>query len=83
MGASSWLTQNHEGFTRLAMNGGFPSTQDLRQSVQRQVNNIDRPQGRRQHANLAGLEHVSMVKNPAAKLIRMKSSRVLRFHIVC
>ena len=49
--------------------------------------NIDRSHRRIQHANLAGLEHISMVKNffadPAAKIDQDESSRVLRHYIVC
>ena len=65
--ASSWLTKDHEDFKRMAMNESYPRTQILIQSVQRQVKINMRPQRRNQHANLQGLEHISIVKNAVAE----------------
>ena len=50
--------------------------------------NTDRTQGRIQHANLAGLEHISLVKSYVAEWSRSEmdqdeSPRVLKFYIVC
>ena len=61
-------------FRRLAMNRSFSRTQDLMQSVQRQVKNSDRSKRLMQPANLAGFRwsRITLLRSPAAKLIRMK-----------
>ena len=42
--ASFWLSKDHKDLKRMAMNRSFPSTQDLMQSVQQQVQNTERTQ---------------------------------------
>ena len=37
---SSWLTKYREAFKRMALDKSFPRTQDLVQSVQRQVKTL-------------------------------------------
>ena len=53
--ASSWLTKEHEDLKRFDTVNTATSE------------NIDRSQRRIQHTNLAGLEHISMVKNYVAE----------------
>ena len=53
--------QDHEDFQRMAMNNSFPRTQDLIQSVQRQVQRCIHSAG------ITGLGHISFVKNCIAQ----------------
>ena len=52
-GLHFWLAKDHDDFKWMAMNKSFPSTQDLIQSVQRQVKTLIYRKDRVQHANLA------------------------------
>ena len=78
--ASSWLTQGHEDIKRMAMNKSFPRTPRFDTICTTTSETVDQSQKRIQCANLAGLEHLSMVKTHVAE---RSSSRVLRFYIVC
>ena len=62
--APFWFNKDHEDFQRLATNKSFPRTQELIQSVQRQL--IER-KDEYQYAGIAGLINVSLVKNHVAE----------------
>ena len=75
--ASSWLTKDHENFYRMAMKKSSPGTQDLTQSVQRQVKIlIDRKGAYNmqilQDWNTFRWSRISLLSDPAAKWTRMK-----------
>ena len=75
--ASSWLTKDHEDFKRMAMKKSFPRTQDLIQSVQRQVKTlVERKYAYNmqisQDCNTIRWSRVALLGYLGAKLIRMK-----------
>ena len=87
--ASSWLTKDHERLQKdgdekkFHKNARFDAV-----SVQRQVKTLIE---RKDAYNMQILQKwnefrwsiITMLSDPAAKLIKDESSRVLRFHIVC
>ena len=65
--ASCWLSKDREDCKRMSMNRSFPRTQKFNTVCAATSANIHRTQRCIQHAGIAGLENISLVKNYVAE----------------